>query len=617
MRLFGFKKKTIPSSLPDISTLDDTALPILGACDLTKLLDLAPIIRSIERLSCVGAEYFNAMYLPAINDYIEAVQLAPASSAHHHAGLGGLITHTLDVTERALRLRKSYQLPLNAGPELVSRQAHIWTYAVFAGALLHDIGKMNTSTILELDTGDVWNPHCGNILNSGASTYRVSFCSSEYRYHNRIANSYFYLIPVTGRGWLSQNQTVFSELSAWLYGDIYEFGTIGKIVQDADRQSVASNLKLDGSRVRFSNAPTVPLVEKLMTALRSLIDDGSLKINGLDGSSGWCNEGFTYLVCGTVADKVRSRLASMGSTGIPGDNAQLFNIWQEHGYALANPRGSAVWTVLINNANRLTVLKFETSRIFHPSKIPGEFSGDIFVTDGSGANTEADLENIPETATSIASPTIRQQGECSAGAENVPGTSEGNLAKNNPFVATTSRPDIAAVGQDQSTFTASEDEPLPETINVNAKHAPAQIKPFEISDSKIDERFIEWLRVGLQERKHQVNNREAFIHIVKEGVLLVTPIAFKKFIWHYNLCREGDNINNQLKRVQERLKASMSKKKKHRRTSSGVNIHTYKINGSKNGAQIKCWLLPADEVFKNAASPGVNPVLENVSGFEN
>ena len=299
----------------------------------------------------------------------------------------------MDVIERALRQRKSFELPLNAGSEIIFEQEHFWTYAIFIGALLHDIGKMTTSTLIVLNNGKVWNPHQSSLLKSEANSYHIRFDQHPYKYHTQIANSFFHLIPEKGRGWLIQYPDIFSELCAWLYGDYYEFGMIGQIIRFADGQSVAANLKIGGEQARFINAPEIPLIEKMMTALRELLQFGELKVNGTEGSSGWCIGSFTYLVCGTVADKVRSYLNKLGSTDIPGDNTRLFDTWQEHGYAINNQSDAAIWVIKVNDRFKLTVLKFETNRLFHPSKHPGEFQGQISVIENNQSVDRIDSQD--------------------------------------------------------------------------------------------------------------------------------------------------------------------------------------------------------------------------------
>ncbi len=575
------------------------------------------------------------MYIPALHGYLECVQLAPASTAHHHAGPGGLATHTCDVIDRALRQRKSFELPLNGGPEIIFEQEHYWTYAVFIGALLHDIGKMATNTIIMLDKSKPWNPHLGSPLASGAKAYAIEFRKQPYKRHTQIANSFFSMIPVAGRGWLAQRPEIFSELCAWLYGDYYEFGVIGQIIRFADSQSVAANLKLGGERLRFSNAPEAPLVEKLMTALRDLIDSNQLKINGEEGSSGWCIGPITYLVCGTVADKVRSHLIKTGATDIPSDNTRLFDTWQEHGYAMANPSCAAIWKININGRMKLTVLKFETSRLFHPSRCPEAFSGSIIEVEVNGANTP--VTNYP--ASGAKSPEAADIPTTTYADHSTPADDdhdniedEAKPVEDKPNAATTEQaddwpddeyrdhvgnsymvtPDDVPTESVQPTSGPDDEEPSGSAPNFQSK-LPLS---FDITDRKIGQYFLTWINESLQERSIQVNNSKALVHVVKEGALIVTPIAFKKFIWAFELCPEGCNMTKAVLKIQDRLRADMENKNLHRRTAAGINIHTYQVNGELKTAKVKCWLLPVKTVFGNVKPPSINPALENLSGIE-
>ena len=634
MKIFSWKAKK-----KTVFDLNQKKLPIFAGHELIELLGLGNKIKSIERITSVGTEYFNELYRPAIELFIESVQLAPASTAHHHSGPGGLATHTIDVIERALRQRKSFELPLNADSEIIFQQEHFWTYSIFIGALLHDIGKMITSTLIVLDNGKIWNPHQSSLLNSGANSYQIRFDYNPYKYHTQLANSFFHIIPEKGRGWLAQYPDIFSELCAWLYGDYYEFGMIGKIIRFADGQSVAANLKIGGEQTRFINAPEIPLIEKMMTALRELLQTGALKINGVEGSSGWCMGSFTYLVCGTVADKVRSYLLKLGSTDIPGDNTRLFDIWQEHGYAISNQSDAAIWLIKINDRFKLTVLKFETNRLFHPSKQPGEFLGQISVIENNQVIDQNDDQvkkpvaetNIQHQATeSIIQTDLTQgtethvQGDYKTGSDHEQNTvstqsepeSPGSAAdlttnnrKNTP-VKDFYMDEIQVTGELKQSIEGNKQGSTPDYQKISK--LPDDLK---LEDPDIAKHFITWIKEGLQERKIQVNNSKALVHVVKEGVLIVTPIAFKKFIWDNKLNTSGGNINKQMTRIQDRLKTTMEKKKLHRRTKSGLNIHTYHINGDSKSAKIKCWLLPVKTIFENSKPPSINPVLENASGF--
>lgn len=364
-----------------LSGLDTRRMPLLIAENLIPTVGLENTIRSIKRLVSVSDKHWNVLYKPAIDTYIELCQLAPASVAHHHAGPGGLIAHTLESVDMALRLRKPLVLPRNADPDTTAHQEHIWTYAVFCAVLLHDNGKLATTTRLRLEDGRLWSPLAGSPIRSGCKHYSIEFVTAPYKLHARVANAGLRILPESGIAWLSQFPEIMSQVIAYLYGDLYESGVVGELAHTADGQSVAANLKIGGDRIRYANAPSIPLVDHLIIGLRSLLSNNELKVNA-NGADGWITDQHAYMVCGTVANKLLEHLRKQGVTNVPSDNNRIFDILQEHGFVISTVDGKAIHHTKIIGPKRtyefnLTMLKFETSRLFPPSKRPQCFVGEI------------------------------------------------------------------------------------------------------------------------------------------------------------------------------------------------------------------------------------------------
>lgn len=620
-----------------LSDLNFNELPILPADKIIDLLGLAARIKSIEKLTAAGSEYFIHLYKPALVQFIESAQLAPASASHHHSGLGGLVTHTLDVIDTALRIRKSYNLPLQAPAEVISAQEHVWTYAVFTGAMLHDAGKLICNTKLQLNNGKIWTPHDLPIFNSGATHYKVVFGKPRYKTHTLLANGLLHLLPARGRGWLSQHSDILAQLSSWLAGDLYECGAIGDIIRLADGQSAAKNLKLGGQEQRFPNAPSAPLVERITNALRQLLDEGLLKVNRPEGSAGWTDEHYTYLVCGTVADAVRRELQRTGASDIPNDNTRIFDTWQEHGYVESTPDNRAIWHLTINNQLQLTVLKFETNRLFHPSRrpvpYPGELSIDANKVELAQSPSQPQTKTVQNSNQQEVAPTkleepahetITQPNELDSGG--TPTTLQSGQSSQMPV----------AESQNQKTQDTVDHAPnSPQNINVKdfymddqvVSEADVQAKSvhsdfqYDLEDPDIAQHFLDWIRSGIRDGKIFVNRSDALIHIVKEGALIVSPVTFKKFVKIHNLVNYDRTKNKNeaetlaATALQRKLTKMMSKAKLHRKTEKGLNIHTYLIQGKEREVRIKGWLLPISAVYGDTKPPSPNKALMNISGF--
>ena len=86
------------------------------------------------------AESFALAARPLIDGYAEFVQLRPMPGSSRYCGPGGQLQRGLVTALRALDHRRGQILPRNAPPEILGALAHRWTYAVFAAALLRDLG---------------------------------------------------------------------------------------------------------------------------------------------------------------------------------------------------------------------------------------------------------------------------------------------------------------------------------------------------------------------------------------------------------------------------------------------------------------------------------------------
>jgi len=86
------------------------------------------------------AESFALAARPLIDGYAEFVQLRPMPGSSRYGGPGGRLHRALATALRALDHRRGQILPRNAPPETLGALAHRWTYAVFAAALLRDVG---------------------------------------------------------------------------------------------------------------------------------------------------------------------------------------------------------------------------------------------------------------------------------------------------------------------------------------------------------------------------------------------------------------------------------------------------------------------------------------------
>ena len=415
-------------------------LRVLPAAELLTALKAHEALDAIWRQSRLSQDTWRRDLLPAIERMAELVQLMPASEAHHHAHVGGLLAHTLEMTLAALTWRNGRLLPEGATIEQIDRERDQWTYAVFFASLLHDIAKPMTDLCITWRATGMpqplrWSPISGSLVQvtqgwQGAE-YRVDFTPKsqrDYGAHSRLALALFPSVaPESARALLSRTPGALQALEKYLAGQD-KASLLARTVIDADRRSVANALRR-GSRARFETAASVPLIELLMQALRDMLRSGALPLNR-SGAAGWVYDGCLWLVAKRAADSARSWIHEHApEESIPGEakNDRLFDTWQEYGCIKTNPQtGQAIWYVRVHGtapdgeegadatySHELSVLCFALDKLYDDeSQYPSEMTGRIEVKEkrGGKAREEAEPREEPSRENTGAENAKREQG---------------------------------------------------------------------------------------------------------------------------------------------------------------------------------------------------------------
>ncbi len=547
------------------------SLPVVPAERLLAQGDRPALRRRIDRLLSVPRPQLETLFHEAILSYARFVQQLPASEAHHHAGAGGMLDHGLEVVANALALRRGHLLPQGAEPERLARGQDLWTYAVFTAALLHDIGKPAVDQrVLMLDARQrplgTWDPWQGP-MNRRALWYRVEFVRDRTRgLHERVAPLLArFIVPAAGLSWLASDREVLAAWVATISGDRDNGGALGEIIGRADGESVARNLGA-GDSVRLPTARARPLHEKLLTALRHLIAEGELPLNR-DGAAGWRVDNDLWLVSKRTADALRAHLLREGHDGIPNRNDRIFDVLQEHGIAVSNGE-RAIWRARVAGdgwAHELTVLRVPATRVWpEPDRRPEAFGGSVTPLEQTNTSTNAELEQ-----------------------QATPAPSHEHIAKEQ------TTPETREPEQDESAI------PIYMESRTTTAESGNITNTSETADSSdAGEQFLTWLRDGVAARRIQVNTVNARVHVVPEGVLLVSPGIFRDFA--------AQRPKHEWSNVQKRFQ----KLKLHRKTETGTNIHAYRVTDERKRSSINGLLLTdAAVVFGTSSPPPPNPHL--------
>lgn len=608
-------------------------LKVLDVAALIDVCNLAGALQQIQRESKLSHAAWARDIAPAIQQYLRFVQLLPASEAHHHAHLGGLAAHTIEVVYAAVCLRNGYLLPRGGPAEQIDAQRDHWTYAVILAALLHDIGKPITDLRVSLaDRPDgparPWLPMSGDMLTAGAVEYEVRFAPAaerNYGAHRRLPQVLApRIVPATALAFLAREPAVMGQLDAAWSGDDAT-SVLTEIVRGADQRSAASNLQ-QGPRNQFGSATAVPLVERLMAAMRRMLRQGGLPLNR-DGAAGWVAEGAIWFVAKRLADAVReeiSRIEPDSADSVPGPskNDRLFDTWQDYGLLERNPdTDQAVWYVEIRGngyAHEFAMLKFPLANLFdRPEDYPSVFDGVIVVkaprdarekcnsdapkaadlTDPSGNRDKESGQRSSRPRKELDVPPPKPAHATSALPELKeprpvpPRQALPNAARAGAGVADDylSENDSAAAGANAAApASAPRPAPLPSNRPVTPyAHVPASPPRGargeandapEPSDAALQ--FMAWLQQGIADGSIPYNEAGAPVHFVPEGMALVSPRTFRDFATLY-----GDDGNGAVHAscANDKLGAGIQrqviKARWHVVGAGNSNVHHYTVLG--------------------------------------
>lgn len=568
----------------------DFTLPVRSPEELLAEPARVVVIRQIKTLASATDDHFEQIYMGALKRWAAYVQELPASEAHHHAHQGGLLDHSLDVARRALLIRRQYMLPAGAPPEVTTRLADRWTFAAFAAALLHDVGKPATDQEIVLYSSDgenvgAWNPWSGPM--PPGYRYFMQFRSTrEYRNHE-TAGAFLaaQFLPPEAIEWLGQVTALMVTLIGALSHNDTGGGALSEIVSIADQQSAAVGLGGDGAQMPSARRRT--LASAVRETIRTLIDSGEVPVNR-PGAGGFVKDGTLWLVSKRALDRLRTKLRESGAADVPTRNDLFMDDLQAQGVITPNDEGRAIWRATVKSPDgefdqELSFLKIPLASIWSGSpNTPQDYDGTVTPRDGKANDATAKRGTNPRAAEN--EPAIAKP----AGPKReTKGDEEASAGNERRYALVSEKPNEKA----------DRGAALRANTPDDATTDPTPPKEFSIEA----EAFFDWLGRGIREGDLSVNNSKAQLHVVAEGLFMVSPLIFKAYA--------GDN--GPWSAVQKKLIQA----EQHIRTVKGQNILLYRVEGANMTSKLKGLVLKDPEAFLGVKLPKLNNRLMRMSEF--
>ncbi|MBX8544092.1 TraI domain-containing protein [Pseudomonas cichorii] len=567
--LFRNKRQKPPPPLT--VSVADGYLPIESTHSLLAAEHRRQLLDRIWQYTALSHAQFTQLYLNPIHRYTELVQQLPASETHHHAYLGGMLDHGLELVACSLKLRQSYLLPTGAAPEDQAAQTDAWSAGIAYGALLHDVGKIAVDLQVERQDGRLWHPWHGPL----DQPYRFRYVKGrDYHLHGAATGLlYTQILDRLILDWLCGFPSLWASLLYVLAGQYERAGVLGELVIQADRVSTAQNI--GGNPSKALQAPTHSLQHHLISGLRHLVQH-ELKLNQ-PGAAGWLTQDSLWLVSKAVTDKLRAYLLSQSIEGIPYSNIAVFDELQSHGLVESTPEGKAIWTALVTQGNwqqSFTFLRLQPALIWGNEDRPDAFSGTVSI---------ALDDNQPTSPVSPPAPKA------------VNTRSTQNPSQPDPMT----REDADYLGTLLDIFELEEPE---------ASDAPSEsaLETSTLPSDNPGQAFLNWVKEGIQSHKLIINDSKAKIHTVCGSVFLVTPGLFQRYVQELpGIAKRVDQEIEEWRWVQKQFE----KLKVHRKRDNGLNIWACQVQGPRKRTTLKGYLIEDPKQFFELLPPD-NPFLK-------
>lgn len=315
------------------------------------------LLTQIRYTSGASDTEFREFYLGAVHRFASFVHALPASRAYHHATVGGMLRHGLEVAFFALRISDgTFFVPKGSSPQSTRNDEPRWRLAVFCAALCHDLGK----AVADIQVTDpsrlhVWNPFTSNLVDwcdqLKIEVYHPHWTGEAvHGIHEAMAGACIDRVLTPDiRAYLSNgDRRVLTHMMLALTGSrIVSSNRIYELVNKADQESVSRDVA-GGTRVVDGITIGITQPQRIIQVARRLCAD-PWKPNIGGGRYFYGDQG-VFLVWPLAYEEIRTKIKTEGGEGVPESPETALQLLFEHGLIepTTNDRGdqTLLWKIV-------------------------------------------------------------------------------------------------------------------------------------------------------------------------------------------------------------------------------------------------------------------------------
>lgn len=330
----------------------------------------------------LNKEEVDRLLMPLITQFVDLVNILPASESHHHSGVCGLFAHSIQCASAAVAVAER-QL-LGGGKSLRQRYQDRprWLLAAGVMGLVHDVGKVFDVEVVT-ENGDKWNPFVCSLWAwvTQVNAEHVFILWRQDRVHKQhelrsVRLAYSRLFTKELMAYLT---AVSGDLIPGAIDDAIVFGTgpLAAVLKEAEAESIrqdGESRKLLGAACTCSASP---LVTPILSAIKELLEAGLWSVN-MEESQVYVTGQGTFIHLNEVsASDVHQAAVRLQAPYVPGTPEGLIRVLREQNLIDTHPdvndQPSAIWLVKVGEGNnrKLACIKLcDPMVLFEHRKLP-------------------------------------------------------------------------------------------------------------------------------------------------------------------------------------------------------------------------------------------------------
>lgn len=200
-----------------------------------------------------NAPSFTNLVLKPVIEVIRWIHLLPASENHHHNGIGGLLSHSIDVGRHALINAYNKELMPIGYQDEEARRRRVYLYAAFICGLVHDIGKILDVDVISMNSSNKtrWDPLKRSLMDwarsENVTSYEIIWRKRHVNLHT--VRSGFYLERIINPVCLEflgsvHRERILDKMLVTLQDPMRSKDYLSQCVHSADHFSTGTDLNL-------------------------------------------------------------------------------------------------------------------------------------------------------------------------------------------------------------------------------------------------------------------------------------------------------------------------------------------------------------------------------------